>query len=101
MSDESKGPEGWESEDYEREKIRELREQGMDPGSAQTKLKSINHPGARNLGTDERRGDVEAPVSGEGAEQTQAPGGEAHEMVDQDDASGGGNRPQGGASSTE
>ncbi len=101
MTDEPKGPEGWEAEDYEREKIRELREQGMDPGSAQMKLKSMNHPGARNLGTDDRAGEVEAPVSGEGAGQPQIPGGDAHEMVDRSDATGGANRSQEEASTGE
>jgi hypothetical protein len=92
VGDESKGPEGWEAEDYEREKIRELREDGMDPASAQMKLKSLGHPSARNLGTDERHGDVEAPVSGAGADEPQIPGGDSHEMIERDRASGGGSR---------
>ena len=65
MSSEGKGPEGWEAEDFEREKIRELREQGLDPGSAQEKLKSIGHPSARSMGTHSTEGDVEQPASGE------------------------------------
>jgi hypothetical protein len=67
MADETKGPEGWESEDFEREKVRELREQGLDPGSAQMKLKAIGHPSARSMGAQEPgadEGGVEQPVSG-------------------------------------
>ena len=54
MGDDTKGPAGWEAEDEERGKIRELREQGLDPGSAQEKLKSIGHPSTRNMGTEDR-----------------------------------------------
>jgi hypothetical protein len=93
MGDDAKGPEGWESEDYEREKIRELREQGMDPGSAQIKLKSMGHPSARDLGTDERPGDVEVPVSGDAPGRPRFPGGDSDEMIDRNDATGGAGRP--------
>lgn len=62
--EESKGPEGWEAEDFERDKIRELREEGMDPGSAQEKLKALGHPSARSMGGHPTEGDAEAPEDG-------------------------------------
>ena len=89
---ENQGPDGWEAEDHDREKIRELREAGFDPGSAQQKLKAMGQPSARNLGTDERSGDVEQPVSGAASGTPQMPGGEGHQMVERDDATGGEDR---------
>ena len=68
MGDDTKGPEGWEAEDYEREKIRELREQGMDPASAQEKLKSIGHPSTRAMGTEERSPEDLESEEGAGSE---------------------------------
>jgi hypothetical protein len=73
MADETKGPDGWEAEDYEREKIRELREQGLDPGSLQQALKDEGHPSARSAGMDTREGDEESPQSGDGPGQPQNP----------------------------
>lgn len=89
---ESRGPEGWEAEDYDREKIRELREQGMDPGSVQQKLKSIDHPSVRDLGTDERDGDAEVPVSGSASGEPQIPGADERAMADRGHPTGGANR---------
>lgn len=101
MSNESQGPEGWEAEDYDREKIRELRDKGMDPASVQQKLKDMGHPSARNLGTDARGGDVEAPVSGAGGDASDVPGGEERDMVARGKPTGGENRPQEQASDPE
>lgn len=89
----AKGPDGWEAEEYDREKIRELRDEGLDPASVQEKLKSIGHPSARDLGTDERQGDEEVPVSGDGPGEPQLPGGEGHDMAVRGGPTGGTDKP--------
>lgn len=72
MADESRGPDGWEAEEYDREKIRELREQGMDPASAQQKLAAMGHPSTRSLGTDGRPENQEEPASDEGTAEAES-----------------------------
>ena len=95
MTDKPQPPQGWEDEDggdSQRETIRELKEQGYDPGSLDEKLRSMGHPATASMGTDVREGDVQSTVAGEGPGEPQAPGGDERTMQARDDATGGSNR---------
>lgn len=89
---ENKGPDGWEAEDYDHEKVRELRDQGYDPGSAQQKLRDMGHPSGRSMGVHTSEGEQQAPASGSGPGDAQSPGGEEKEMAARGDPAGGASR---------